>query len=140
MNQLKWDRNQIIKIYKKQLKKIQNNNSISMTNTLDSFITSLRFIRDLYLIDLSVDLKTNINFSTLQTALTEYALYENCILKYYKVIKNPTQPLTVEPINKEKSKEEVLTEYQNERVSHWATFWTLVSTYIEDWGSDEFTF
>lgn len=140
MSQLKWDHNQIVKSYKKQLKKFQNTKGISTINILDTFILSLRFIRDLYLVDFSINLKENINFNTLQTALTEYALYENCILKYYKVIKNPAQPLTVEPIDKEKTKEEVLTEYQNERISHWVTFWTLVSTYIEDWGSDEFTF
>lgn len=118
MYQINQDRKKLINCYKKQLNKFYRNNDFSIQASLKSFILSLKFARDLYLIDLSVDITKNIIFSTLQTALTEYTLYENCILKYYKIIKQPNKPLTVEPLNLNKSKEDVLAEYQKERISH----------------------
>lgn len=120
----------LYKNYNTRLKAIHKSSIQNGQAPLDYFVTYLQFLRDKCLLSspltktLSLD---NIVLTSLVTALSEYEQYEKCIENYYildqgRVVRRP-----------EFSDEEANKKFQDERLQHWESFWSLVKLCIEEW-------
>jgi len=120
------------KIYKQYAESLwtKHNNLIGSTgNVLDYFITSLKFMRDYYLLNMSEDAPENdkMKAASITTAVAEYEKFNSCINNYYK----PTGEILDALADQEKEK--IQEAYDKEKAYHWTNFWQLVMLNIEDW-------
>lgn len=121
---------QLYKTYDKRLKKDHEMSFKNLTNSMDYFVTYLKFMRDYYILTEPLVLDSgeeNLKIASLATAVSEYEKYQNCEHNYYgfdgtKVI-----------YKVEGTREEVQQQYNMEKTFHWNSFWNLVKLNMEDW-------
>ncbi len=121
---------QLYRTYDKRLKKDHEINFKNLTNSMDYFVTYLKFMRDYYILTEPLILdngEENLKIASLATAVSEYEKYQNCEHNYYgfdgtKVI-----------YKVDGTREEVQQQYNTEKTFHWNSFWNLVKLNMEDW-------
>lgn len=122
--------NQLYKTYDKRLKKDHAESFKNLTNSMNYFVTYLKFMRDYYILTEPLVLDSgeeNLKIASLATAVSEYEKYQNCEHNYYSFD-------GVKMIYKiEGTKEEVQQKYNLEKSFHWNNFWNLVKLNMEDW-------
>ena len=120
-------------LYKTYDKKLKNDHEVSfknLTNSMNYFVTYLKFMRDYYILTESVVLESgeeNLKIASLATAVSEYEKYQTCEHNYYGFD-------GAEVIYKiDGTSDEVQQKYNLEKAFHWNNFWNLVKLNMEDW-------
>ena len=121
---------QLYKTYDKRLKKDHEMGFKNLTNSMDYFVTYLKFMRDYYILTEPLVLDSgeeNLKIASLATAVSEYEKYQNCEHNYYDF--DGTKVI----YKIEGTREEVQQQYNMEKTFHWNSFWNLVKLNMEDW-------
>lgn len=77
---------QLYKAYDKRLKEDHTLNFKSLTNSMNYFVTYLKFMRDYYILTEPLVLESgeeNLKIATLASAVSEYEKYQTCEQNYY---------------------------------------------------------
>ena len=114
----------LYKAYEQQLKKYHTLNLEGITNSIDYFVTYLKFMRDYYILTeplVTENGEENLKIASLATAISAYNKYQTC--------KSWCDSLEV-TANKD---ETLLKKYNTEKKFHWNNFWNLVNLNMEVW-------
>jgi hypothetical protein len=121
---------QLYKAYDKKLKKDHELNFKDLNNSMNYFVTYLKFMRDYYILTEPLILESgeeNLKIASLATAVSEYEKYQTCEHKYYGF--DGTQII----YKVEGTSEEIQQLYNTEKTFHWNNFWNLIRLNMEDW-------
>jgi hypothetical protein len=121
---------QLYKAYDKKLKKDHELNFKDLNNSMNYFVTYLKFMRDYYILTEPLILESgeeNLKIASLATAVSEYEKYQTCEHKYYGF--DGTQVI----YKVEGTSEEIQQLYNTEKTFHWNNFWNLIRLNMEDW-------
>lgn len=114
----------LYKAYEQQLKRCRSLNLEGITNSMDYFVTYLKFMRDYYILTeplIAENGEENLKIASLATAISAYNKYQTC--------KSWCDSLEV-AANKD---ETLLKKYNTEKKFHWNNFWNLVNLNMEVW-------
>lgn len=130
MTKFKAEYKKLYKTYNKKLKSLHKKNFEGLVNSLDYFVTYLKFMRDYYILTEPLLLDSgeeNLKIASLVAAVSEYEQYQNCIHNYY-TFNGANVSYKIEG-----STEEVQAKYAAEKTFHWTAFWNLVRLNMEGW-------
>lgn len=114
----------LYKAYEKQLKKHHTLSLEGLTNSMDYFVTYLKFMRDYYILTeplVAENGEENLKIASLATAISAYTKYQTC--------KNWCDSLETSA-NKD---ETLLKKYTTEKDFHWNSFWNIIRLNMEAW-------
>ena len=115
------------KLYKEYLSKIKLPASLGLYDSMDTFVSYLKMIRDYYIVT-SSDKMTEGEaciINTIHSAVIEYEDYKTCINKYYKFENG--KPVSIS------GEADTVTKYAKEKQEHWLNFWQFVVLNMEGW-------
>lgn len=114
----------LYKAYEQQLKRCRSLNLEGITNSMDYFVTYLKFMRDYYILTeplIAENGEENLKIASLATAISAYTRYQTC--------KNWCDSLEAST-NKD---ETLLKKYSTEKDFHWNSFWNIIRLNMEAW-------
>lgn len=115
--------------YKRVLSLYSKQSLIDTELGLDYFIIYLKYLRDMRIMDkIDGGLEEDNLITTISSALNAYEEYVGCIHKYYDVTDT-----SITPKDKTLSAEEVLKQYNKNKIEANDIFWEIVKTNLESW-------
>lgn len=124
MSDFKKEFKELYKTYGNKLKEHHKKSFENFTNSMDYFITHLKFMRDYFILTEPLVLENgeeNMKIASLATAISAYDKYQLCI-NLCKTIESNTE-----------QNEALINKYTQEKEFHWNNFWNLIRMNMEAW-------
>lgn len=127
MKTFKKEFKELCKAYEQQLKKYHTLNFEGVTNSMDYFVTYLKFMRDYYILTeplVAENGEENLKIASLATAISAYTRYQTC--------KSWCDSLEASA----NTDETLLKKYTTEKDFHWNSFWNILRLNMEAWNTN----